>query len=121
MAGVRNVRWREHGARGIYKGAYELSDGERKEHEEFLKWHEKMWQMPEAENPSLYKRARQLVDRMHERRARGMMGHHVGAEVSPADCPNCTPEEICFGHGLLALVEEYRRTKDAEKCRPTCP
>jgi hypothetical protein len=79
--------------------------------QEFLKWHEALIQMPEAENPDLYKRLHRLRE-LHERRAETAGRKAVGVDLTPEECRYCIADgELCFGHGLLALAEEYRKTK----------
>jgi len=63
---------------------------------EFLDDYSALVAMPEAENPSLYKRLRELIDRMHE-------GRRIG-----------DPETgRAFATGLDVLIEEYRKMRES--------
>jgi hypothetical protein len=63
--------------------------------QEFLDDYAALVAMPEAGNPSLYKRLRQLIERMQEGRRTG------DPEVGMA-----------FSTGLYALVDEYRKMRE---------
>jgi len=61
---------------------------------EFLDDYAALVDMPESENPDLYKRVRVLIDRMHEDRAHATDRLEAGK---------------AFAAGLYALVDEYRK------------
>ncbi len=73
--------------------------------QEFLDDHAALVQMPEAENPDLYKRLRLLIDRRHARRPGG---YAIGAGALT------TPEArrdaaMRFGQELAAMFEKIQR------------
>jgi hypothetical protein len=62
--------------------------------------------MPEAENPDLYKRLRQLLDSARERRPGGSPAIGLGALTTPEAGHEAA---MRFGRGLVALFEKAQR------------
>jgi hypothetical protein len=83
--------------------------------EEFLENYALLVQMPESENPTLYRRVRQWVQRLHklhDENKRSKIPATGWNEYLPPPretCPDCTPEEVCQAHELLELVTEFQK------------
>lgn len=76
----------------------------------FLEDYSALAAMPETDNPALFKRLHRLIDRMHEQRNKNK-AYGPGAFPTPEECTECKPGDPCWGHGIMPLVEDYRKTK----------
>ncbi len=77
---------------------------------EFLDDYSTLAAMPETENPALFKRLHRLIDRMFEQREKGELTA-PGAFPTPEECIECKPGDPCWGHGIMPLVEDYRKMR----------
>jgi hypothetical protein len=85
--------------------------------EQFFENYSLLIQMPESENPTLYRGFREWIEhlqRVRKEHIRSKIPATGWTEFFPPPreiCPDCTPEQICQAHELLELVTEYQRTR----------
>ena len=85
---------------------------------EFLEDRAAMLQMPEAENPDLYKRIREHAARLREHRRSGgyASGHAIGVDVlTPEQRANFGREYMAFFEKAQKQAEEFERMSESQR------